>query len=108
MTASEVLDLAAVAGIEVFLREDGTPTIRGGTPNAALMAALKEHRAAIIELLGGERQAEWCGVRPDPTPKHPDRVIVCNSWVFEAVDSENFCRLRGCPFRARARKDGSE
>lgn len=89
MTAREVLDLAAVAGIDVYLRDTGQPAVRGGIPNAALMAALKEHRTGIIRLLGGDPSPDWCDE--------------CRAWISEAVDSESFCSLKACVFRRRVR-----
>lgn len=102
MTAADVLTQAAVAGCEVYLK-DGKPVVRG-SPNAALLAALKEHRAGIVALLGGAAGPEWCEGHPDPDDwKKLGRVVVCRAWVYEAADSEAFCNLRGCPFRRRAR-----
>jgi hypothetical protein len=30
----------------------------------------------------------------------------CTSWVYEAEDTEAFCRMKYCRFRARARRQG--
>lgn len=91
--AQEALNAAVIAGVEVFLK-DGSPCLRG-SPNAALMAALKANKTEIIKLLGGKVEPEFCDL--------------CNAWVFEAIDSDNFCRVVGskttpaCPFRQRVR-----
>jgi hypothetical protein len=92
--AQEALNAAAVAGVEVYLNEAGSPVLKGN-PNRALMMALKENKAEIVKILGGKPEPEFCDM--------------CNAWIFEAVDSENFCRVvqtrttPGCPFRQRVR-----
>lgn len=91
MTASSVLDSAAAVGCDVYLKPNGQPTVKG-KPNAALLAALKEHRAEIVILLGGDRPREWCSR--------------CETWVYEAEDSEAFCRPASCSFRRKARHGG--
>lgn len=88
MTPAEVLDLAAVAGCEVYLRETDQPAVRGSVPNAALLAALKEHRAGIIALLKDEPVT--CGE--------------CRALVREAVDGVWWCDRSKCPMRRGARR----
>lgn len=88
MTAKEVLEECFIYNIEVYLREDGKPAVKG-KPNAALLAQLKIHRDEIIRLLGGVQDREWC-----------DR---CETWVYEAEDSEAFCFSPSCPFRINCR-----
>ncbi len=90
MTPADVLAAAAVAGVDVYLKPDGSPAVRGN-PSAALLAALKEHRAGVIEQLGGDRPREWCGR--------------CEAWIYQAEDSEAFCMMRKCEFRERARRE---
>lgn len=88
MTAKEVLDEAFVFGCEVYLRDDGKPAIKGN-PNAALLGLLKIHRDEIVRLLGGLPDREQCEM--------------CNTWVYEAEDSEAFCFQSACPFRIKCR-----
>jgi hypothetical protein len=114
LTAADVLLECDVAGIDVALREDGQPVVRAGRPNAALMAALKEHRAGIIELLGGKP------VQPGPVRcdgyvyrrkvdgTWREKPVACGAWVYEAIDHEFFCSAaKWCPFRLQARGEGS-
>lgn len=92
--AQEALNAAAIAGVEVYLNESGSPVLKGN-PNRALMLALKENKAEIVKLLGGTVEPEFCDM--------------CKAWIFEAIDSENFCNIGptnktpGCPFRQRVR-----
>ena len=88
MTPADVLRECAVAGLEIFLRPDGTPAVKGGRPNAALLAALKEHRAGIVAELGGTAEPETCGE--------------CRALVRpESGDVGRVCDLRRCPYKAR-------
>jgi len=92
MTTQDVIDQAAAAGFELFLRDDGKPSIRhpnGARPNAALLAELKARRREVVRLLGGLVEAERCGE--------------CTAWVYEAEDSEAFCFQRSCPMRRSCR-----
>jgi hypothetical protein len=34
----------------------------------------------------------------------PEQCRVCQTFVYEAEDSEAFCRIRLCPFRSRKRR----
>lgn len=95
MTAAGVLLQAAAAGFEVALKDDGSPVLKGPPgerPNAALLAALKEHRAGIITLLGGGRVATTC----EP----------CGALVYGAWDDPTFCDRKRCPMRAQVRRQG--
>ena len=112
MTPADVLAEAAVAGFAVVLRDDGTPALKcapGLAPNAALKAALREHRAGIIRLLGGTVEPATCpgyvfkAKRKDGTESKTP--VPCGAVVFEAEDSDFFCPARAwCPFRAEARR----
>jgi hypothetical protein len=91
LTPSDVLDLAAVAGIGVRLRPDGTPALdcpAGVRPNAALMAALKEHRAGIVDLLNDS----------------PVTCDGCRALVREVADDLWWCSVKACPQRKAARR----
>ena len=109
MTPAGVLMQAAVAGVEVVLREDGQPVVRGGRPNAALLAALREHRAGIVRLLGGTPEPERCGgyvFRHKADGEWAERIVDCPAWVYEPVDDMHWCPARSCPFRQRVRGHG--
>lgn len=87
MTPADVLRECAVAGVEVYLRDDGSPAFKG-SPNAALLAALKEHRAGIVAELGGTVEPEMCGE--------------CRALVRpENGDVGRLCHWRRCPYKAR-------
>lgn len=109
MTAADVLRDCAVAGVDVYLRDDGAPAYRG-SPNAALKAALKEHRAGVVALLGGAAGPEACAGYTyrfrDKAGEWREKVIDCGATVYEAVDNEFFCPARACPFREEARRRG--
>lgn len=93
MTAADVLRECAVAGFEVRLREDGSPVIAaggGGRPNAALLAALREHRAGIVATLGGTPAPDTCG---------ECRALVRPENGREAIGL--LCDRRGCPYGRR-------
>lgn len=114
MTAAEVLALADAAGVVVSLRPDGTPTV-SGNPNAALMAALKEHRAEIIRLLGGA--VEPAKGEPQTCPGYVwrkkvkgEEVVVpvsCGATVYEPDDSDFFCAARAWCAMRLALRDGN-
>ena len=108
MTAAEVLASAEVAGVDVYLRPDGTPAVRGN-PSPALLAALKEHRAGVVRLLGGTPEPETCDGftrRFKVKDEWREEQVRCGALVAEAVDSPAWCQWAGCPFRKRVRGHG--
>lgn len=67
-----------------------------------LVAWMQEHRAGLIELIGHQRPLQRC-----PGASNHKGPIVCDAWVYEAADSEGFCRLEKCPFKPKAvREEG--
>ena len=102
-TAEDALTYAAICGVEVYLRPDGTPVHKGNTPNAALLGMLKKHRDEIIIALGGTPKplpAKKALLQYDP----PERCTLCAMLVVECEDSDAFCNLDLCYFRNRARQ----
>jgi hypothetical protein len=100
VTAADLLTRLDVEGFGVRLA-DGRPALTcppGKRPNAALMAALKQHRAGIVALFGGTVEPDVCTGTVYRGTHSP-----CGVWVFEADDSEAFCRATGCPARAGVR-----
>lgn len=98
MTAEEVILQAEVAGCTIRVK-NGRPSITGN-PNQALLAALREHRAEILEILdpGGTHE-------PPPIPVIPatyDLVIcdTCDSWCHPEAGVRDIARLcyhKRCP-----------
>lgn len=83
MTAAEVLYQAEAAGCTIRVR-DGKPTV-DGKPNAALIAALKEHREGILDILLGPTVCE-----------------VCSAWCRPEngrLDIGRLCEMTRCPFK---------
>ena len=121
MTAAErILEQAAVDGVDIGLRADGQPVVQstGNKPSAAMLAALREHRAEIVRLLGGSSVLPALAtVDSKPVDCEPWRCpgltigrrklepveIECNAWIFEPVDSEMTCPFPACPARRKAR-----
>ena len=108
MTAADVLRECEAVGVEVYLRDDGSPAYKG-SPNAALRAALKEHRAGVVRLLGGTPEPETCDGftrRYRVKDEWREEQVRCGALVAEAVDSPAWCQWAGCPFRKRVRGHG--
>jgi hypothetical protein len=111
LTPADVVRLAEVAGFEVVLRDDGSPALRGPpgvVPNAALKAALAEHRAGIVAMLGRPPEPEACPgylYRRKGKTGWTELQVDCGSLVFEAEDTDFFCAARAwCPFRLALRR----
>ncbi len=111
MTAAErILEQAAVEGLDIRLAANGQPVVSspaGSRPNAAMMAALRENREAIIRLLGGKVTripVDQVDCKPDDGEQTTgEQCKTCEAWVYWAVDSEFFCQVRRCGYRRRAR-----
>lgn len=101
--AEDALTYAAICGVDVFLRADGTPAYKGETPNAALKGMLKENRDEIIKLLGGVPKP-LAVKKPLLQMDPPERCTLCAMLVIECEDSDAFCNLDLCYFRTRARQ----
>lgn len=100
MTAEDTLFAIDLAGFTVVVK-DGRPSLQcpaGKRPNAALLAALKEHRAGVLALLGVEAPA------PPPESRlsqivtteaacDPEVCGTCDAWVHPELGVEHIARL---------------
>jgi hypothetical protein len=84
MTAADVLYQAEAAGCTIRVR-DGKPTVTG-RPNAALLAALTEHREGILDILLGPTVCDLCRARV-----HPENG--------SRIDFVRVCEAVRCPYR---------
>jgi hypothetical protein len=83
VTPWDVLHQAEAAGCTIRVR-DGKPTV-DGRPNAALLAALREHRDGILDILLG-----------------PTVCDLCRAWVHPEngrQDVARLCEMVRCPYR---------
>ena len=97
----ELMATCELAGIVLHLSPTGQPLIRG-SPNQAMLAAIKRNRDEIIRRLGGQPTMEVPKPRPSlPMMEHPEKCRDCGMRVFAAPGEWAFvmCDYRKCNWR---------